>query len=74
MPVSQGRNTVEIFAINGTGFKGNCSHSDANTGAIRVRVSSPIRVKMHTKWHDLLAVYGTIRDRHEEAAARLIVR
>ena len=31
-------------------------------------------VTFNAKWHDLLAVYGTIRDRHEEAAARLIVR
>ena len=36
VPVSQGLNTVEMFAINGTGFKGSCSHRDANTGQIRI--------------------------------------
>ena len=34
VPVQQGANRFELFAINGTGFKGNCSHSDANTGEI----------------------------------------
>ena len=33
----------------------------------------PQIVTFNAKWHDLLAVCGTIRDRHEEAAARLIV-
>ena len=33
-----------------------------------------VGVTFNAKWHDLLAVYGTIRDRHEKAAARLIVR
>ena len=33
-----------------------------------------VDVTFNAKWHDLVAVYGTIRDRHEEAAARLIVR
>ena len=27
---------VELTALNGTGYKGNCDHSDANTGEIRV--------------------------------------
>ena len=27
---------VELTALNGTGYKGNCSHRDANTGEIRV--------------------------------------
>ena len=27
---------VELTALNGTGYKGNCSHADANTGEIRV--------------------------------------
>lgn len=34
VPVQQGVNRFELFAINGTGFKGNCSHADANTGEI----------------------------------------
>ena len=28
--------SVELTALNGTGYKGNCSHRDANTGEIRV--------------------------------------
>ena len=35
--VRAGRNDIEMFAINGTGFKGSCSHPDVNTGEIRVR-------------------------------------
>lgn len=27
---------IELYAINGTGFKGNCAHRDVNTGEIRV--------------------------------------
>ena len=34
--VREGVNTVEMFAINGTGFKGACSYADANTGEIRI--------------------------------------
>lgn len=34
--VHQGRNSIELYAINGTGRKGNCSYSDGNTGEIRV--------------------------------------
>ena len=34
--VTEGRNSIELFAINGTGRKGNCSYADANTGEIRV--------------------------------------
>ena len=30
------RYEVELTALNGTGYKGNCSHADANTGEIRV--------------------------------------
>ena len=32
-----GRYPVELYAINGTGHKGNCSHRDENTGQIMVR-------------------------------------
>ena len=32
--VRQGANRLELFAINGTGFKGNCLHDDVNTGEI----------------------------------------
>ena len=35
--VRAGRNDIEMYAINGTGFKGNCGHQDVNTGEIRVR-------------------------------------
>lgn len=34
--VSEGDNLVELYAINGTGRKGNCSYADVNTGEIRV--------------------------------------
>lgn len=34
--VSEGDNRVELYAINGTGRKGNCSYADVNTGEIRV--------------------------------------
>ncbi len=34
--VQQGRNRVKLFAINGSGNKGNCSYADENTGEIRV--------------------------------------
>ncbi len=33
----EGHHNIELFAVNGTGFKGeDCSHADANTGEIRV--------------------------------------
>ena len=35
--VGAGRNDIELYAINGTGFKGSCAHPDVNTGEIRVR-------------------------------------
>ena len=35
--LGEGRHDIELFAINGTGFKGeDCSHADGNTGEIRV--------------------------------------
>ena len=40
VPVGPGNNVFELYAINGTGFKGPCDHSDANTGEIRVRGGS----------------------------------
>ena len=36
VPVREGGNRVELFAVNGTGHKGNCSYADVNTGEIRV--------------------------------------
>ena len=37
VPLGEGRHDIELFAVNGTGFKGeDCSHADANTGEIRV--------------------------------------
>ncbi len=40
VPVQEGRNVVEFLAVNGTGFKGQCDHSDVNTGQIEVLSSS----------------------------------
>ena len=40
VPVREGTNSVELFAINGTGFKGACSYADANTGEITIRGST----------------------------------
>ena len=34
--VSEGRNRVELYAVNGSGNKGNCSYADVNTGELRV--------------------------------------
>lgn len=34
--VREGNNRVKLYAVNGTGRKGNCSYADANTGEIRV--------------------------------------
>ena len=33
---ARGRNEIELYAINGTGRKGNCSYADENTGELRV--------------------------------------
>ena len=33
---NEGDNRVELYAVNGTGRKGNCSYADVNTGEIRV--------------------------------------
>ena len=43
VPVRTGSNSIEFFAINGTGFKGNCSYRDENTGELRVRGGSSSR-------------------------------
>ena len=32
----EGRHDMELYAVNGTGYKGNCSHIDGNTGELRV--------------------------------------
>ena len=40
VPVREGTNSVELFAINGTGFKGPCDYSDVNTGEITIRGST----------------------------------
>jgi len=34
--VRSGRNSITLYAVNGTGYKGSCSHADVNTGQIRV--------------------------------------
>ena len=36
VPVRAGSNSIQLTALNGTGFKGSCDHSDVNTGRIRV--------------------------------------
>ena len=36
VPVREGANSIEMYALNGTGFKGACSHIDANSGQIDV--------------------------------------
>ena len=36
VPVRAGTNSINLFALNGTGFKGNCNFADTNTGRIRV--------------------------------------
>jgi hypothetical protein len=37
IPVNPGVNYVGVYAVNGTGFKGNCSFADANTGEVTVK-------------------------------------
>jgi len=37
LTLREGRHDIELFAVNGTGYKGeNCNHADANTGEIQV--------------------------------------
>ena len=36
VPVRQGTNSISMRALNGTGFKGSCSHADVNTGEIQI--------------------------------------
>ena len=40
--ISGERYKIELFAINGTGRKGNCSYADVNTGEIRVRSQNTV--------------------------------
>ncbi len=35
--VSKGRNSIKMYAINGSGNKGSCSYADINTGEIRIK-------------------------------------
>ena len=35
--VHEGKNQINLFAVNGTGHKGSCSHANVNTGEIRVQ-------------------------------------
>ena len=32
----EGRSDIELYAVNGTGYKGDCSYADGNTGELRV--------------------------------------
>ena len=50
VPVREGTNSVELFAINGSGFKGQCDYSDANSGEITIRGSS-VSVETQTWLH-----------------------
>ena len=36
VPVNKGKNRIKLYAVNGTGRKGNCNYADVNTGEIRV--------------------------------------
>ena len=36
MPLEEGRHQIELYAVNGTGYKGDCSYADGNTGELRV--------------------------------------
>ena len=42
VPIRTGTNSIQLFALNGTGFKGQCSHADVNTGEIRVIGSNTV--------------------------------
>ncbi|SMN01029.1 hypothetical protein SPONN_2157 [uncultured Candidatus Thioglobus sp.] len=35
--VNTGRNSIKLYALNGTGNKGSCSHANINTGEIKVQ-------------------------------------
>ena len=34
--LGEGRHDIELYAVNGTGYKGDCSYMDGNTGELRV--------------------------------------
>ena len=34
--LGEGRHDIELYAVNGTGYKGDCSYLDGNTGEVRV--------------------------------------
>ena len=36
LSLREGRHDIELFAVNGTGYKGDCSYIDGNTGELRV--------------------------------------
>ena len=40
VPVNDGMNSIDLYAINGSGRKGNCSYRDVNSGQIRVEGKS----------------------------------
>ncbi|SMN01179.1 hypothetical protein SPONN_2256 [uncultured Candidatus Thioglobus sp.] len=35
--VNKGRNTIRLYALNGSGNKGSCSYADINTGEIKIK-------------------------------------
>ena len=38
-PLREGRHDIKLYAVNGTGYKGDCSYADGNTGELRVTAS-----------------------------------
>ena len=48
--LSPGRNSIKLLALNGTGYKGNCSYQDANTGEIAVRPLNNSRYFQTQTW------------------------
>ena len=38
--VNEGQNLLEAYIVNGTGYKGRCSHANSNTGAVEVRAGN----------------------------------
>ena len=40
VPVQEGENSVEMLALNGTGYKGDCLHTNENTGEIQINAGT----------------------------------
>lgn len=48
IPVSSGTNYLGVYAVNGTGFKGNCNYSDNNTGEVTVKGITSQKTQVYT--------------------------